>query len=136
MKELLLRALVTWAIFVPFAFANGAIRDATYKPRVGDLAAHQISTVIAVVLFLLLSYITFSSYAQGASYAQLLVAGALMVFMTIVFEFGFGRFVRGFSWSYLLRDYNLAEGRVWSLFLLAMLLSPSIIRALQEAGSK
>jgi hypothetical protein len=37
--------------------------------------------------------------------------------MTIAFEFGFGHYVAGHSWSRLLADYNLANGRVWSLFL-------------------
>lgn len=42
-----------WLVFVVIAIINAVVRNEVYKPVVGDLAAHQISTVIFVCLFLL-----------------------------------------------------------------------------------
>ena len=39
-----------WLVFVVIAIINAAVRNKVYKPVVGDLAAHQISTVIFVSL--------------------------------------------------------------------------------------
>ena len=33
--------------------------------------------------------------------------------MTLAFEFLFGHYIAGKSWSLLLADYNLAAGRLW-----------------------
>jgi apolipoprotein N-acyltransferase len=47
--------------------------------------------------------------------------------MTVIFEFGFGHYVAGHSWSHLLADYNLLAGRVWFLFLIWIALLPYVI---------
>jgi hypothetical protein len=51
--------------------------------------------------------------------------------LTILFEFGFGRYVVGDSWSTLLRAYNPGEGRVWAAVPLWTLLAPEILRRLR-----
>ncbi len=42
---------LAWFGIVILAIINGTIRELTYKPFVGDLAAHQISTVTLLILF-------------------------------------------------------------------------------------
>ena len=37
--------------------------------------------------------------------------GAAWVVLTVIFEFGFGHYVDGKSWSELLENYNLPAGR-------------------------
>jgi hypothetical protein len=53
--------------------------------------------------------------------------GLLWFVMTIIFEFIFGIFVMGNSLKNLLNDYNLVEGKTWSLFLICLFLSPTIV---------
>ena len=50
--------------------------------------------------------------------------GCGWLLFTVAFEFGFGHYVAGHSWQRLLGDYNIFDGRVWSLFLLWLLLMP------------
>ena len=57
---------------------------------------------------------------------QALGLGVLWLVMTVTFEFSFGHWVAGHSWSRLLADYDLAAGRVWILFLLWITLLPWI----------
>jgi hypothetical protein len=39
--------------------------------------------------------------------------GTLWLVLTVVFEFGFGRYVAGNSWNALLAQYNVLKGMVW-----------------------
>jgi hypothetical protein len=43
---------------------------------------------------------------------------------TIAFEFLFGHFVSGLTWSALLADYDIRRGRLWPLILLSVGLGP------------
>ena len=45
---------------------------------------------------------------------------------TIAFEFAFGHFVAGHSWSKLLSDYNIFKGRIWLLFLVWVMIMPYV----------
>ena len=47
--------------------------------------------------------------------------------MTLAFEFLFGHYVAGHSWSRLIADYNILEGRVWSLFLVWIAVLPYVV---------
>ena len=58
---------------------------------------------------------------------DLLLIGGFWVILTVLFEFVFGHYVIGNPWQKLLADYNILKGRVWSLFLLAELISPLLI---------
>lgn len=129
----LLRILAPWLLFIPVAFLNGIARQSLYKPLTGDLLAHQISTVTASAAFIALTYVMLGDRVAGLGPWQLLGIGALWVLMTMAFEFGFGHYVFGTPWERLIADYNLLAGRVWSLFLLAILFSPLIVRAVRSA---
>src|SRR5918997_1781576 len=59
--------------------------------------------------------------------------GAFWLVLTVLFEFGFGRGVDGKSWSDLLADYNLAEGRLWPLVLAWLALGPFALRRAEVA---
>jgi hypothetical protein len=42
----------------------------------------------------------------------------------MAFEFLFGHYVSGQSWSALLADYNILRGRLWSLIIVSVGLGP------------
>jgi hypothetical protein len=59
--------------------------------------------------------------------------GAIWVALSVLFEFGFGHYVEGDSWSDLLRSYDVTEGNIWVLVLLWIGAGPAIVRALAGA---
>ena len=61
------------------------------------------------------------------STSQALTIGVCWLLMTIAFEFAFGHFVAGHTWTRLLADYNLLAGRVWSLFLVWIATAPVVV---------
>lgn len=46
----MLKALGAWLLMLLLAIANGAARDLCYGQYLGELTAHQLSTIIAAVL--------------------------------------------------------------------------------------
>ncbi len=103
-----------WFPMMLLAILNGAFREALLKERYGELRAHQLSTL---TLFLLLSaYIwvlvrTWTPESPGQAWR----IGLVWLAMTLAFEFGFGRFIAGKSWSELLKEYDMISGRIWAL---------------------
>jgi hypothetical protein len=48
---MILPYIFAWFILVVAAILNGAIREAVYKNSLGELHAHQLSTLTGIILF-------------------------------------------------------------------------------------
>ena len=97
---MMLKYFFAWFGMMVLAIINGGIRDLVYKPHVGDLPAHQISTVILIIL--LAGYFRLLAAVWPIkSASQAWVIGGMWFLMTEAFEFGVGRFIEGDSWSTL-----------------------------------
>lgn len=108
---------------------NGALRDVWYKKVVGELTAHQVST-ISLIIFLGF-YIRFViEKFNPATGKQAIYIGIGWLILTIVFEFGLGLF-RGNSWQIMLSDYNIFKGRIWILIPIWTTIAPYIFYRLQ-----
>lgn len=117
--------ILWWFLFPFVGILNGVLREATYKNLVSDLFAHQISTATGIVFFGLIFYFIFRKW-KIESVKNAILIGVIWLGLTILFEFGFGHYIMGNPWEKLLHDYNIAEGRVWSLFLLWITIAPYI----------
>lgn len=102
------------------------MRQATYGRHLPELAAHQVSTVTGILLTGAVVWSVSRFWPIGTA-KEARIIGACWLMMTIAFEFGFGHYVAGHSWSRLFADYNLADGRVWSLFLAWIAVLPYLI---------
>ena len=123
--------IAAWLGGPVIGIANGTLRERAYKDRVGELAAHQLSTATAIGLF--------AGYFEALerrrplpSTRAALQVGAVWLALTIAFEFGFGHCVARTSWRELLADYDLRRGRVWPLALVWITVGPAVIRARRE----
>ena len=125
----ILKAVLSWLPMVPIAILNGIIREKGYGKQVGELAAHQISTLSGAILFGIYIW-GLGRFWPLESEARALGVGLIWLVLTVTFEFGFGRLVAGKSWSRLLQDYNPRSGRVWSLLLLWVAVAPWLFRRL------
>ncbi len=126
--------LVSWIPGVPIAIVNGILREFWYMQFLTELHAHQLSTVSFIVFFgvyvwFILKWLKLSSTQSALS------LGFTWLALTIAFEFLFGHFVMGHSWSKLFHDYNLFAGRVWVLVLIWIALAPFIFHVLQTRRS-
>jgi hypothetical protein len=121
----LYKHILWWFAFPFLAIFNAIVRELIYKKPLGDLAAHQISTLTGIILFAIVFYLIFKRW-KIESVQHTIIIGLVWLFFTILFEFGFGHYIMGNPWEKLLHDYNLAEGRVWSLFLVWITVAPYI----------
>lgn len=125
----MIKYLLAWFPMIPIAIVNGILRQYGYEKHLGELRAHQLSTLIGLLLF--------GAYIAGViglfppdSAGQAMGIGLLWLVLTIGFEFGFGRYVAGHSWNRLLSDYNLLAGRLWVLVLAWLAGAPYLFYAL------
>ncbi len=122
--EVFLYSVGIWLLLLVLAIVNAGIREAFYKPKLGDNLGHAISSIIAIGYTLIITYFFVNYIKVSVTKIDLLLIGALWLTLTVVFEFGFGHYVMGHSWRYLLADYNILKGRLWSLVLLVTFVSP------------
>ncbi len=118
-KKPLFTYLLTWLLLFVAGFVNGSLREFTYKHFVGELSAHQISTVTLILLITLIVWFVYRRRPLE-NYTQCVAIGIMWMAMTAAWEFLFGHYVIGHPWERLLHDYNLREGRVWVFALLWM----------------
>jgi len=118
--------LFAWIPMAFLAVANGFVREKGYRELVGELRAHQISTLTGVILFFAYTWLLSLRWPL-ASQGQALAIGACWCCFTIAFEIIFGRFVRRYSWRQIGADYNLLKGRLWGLLLVWLFVLPEIV---------
>jgi hypothetical protein len=119
------RAAVVWLGLVVLAIVNGAFREALLIPRMGltlGLAASSLMLSLGILA------VTFAviPWLHPSNPRQALGIGLGWLGATLVFEFGFGHYLRGKSWSELLVDYDVLRGRIWIVVLLTTALAPPI----------
>jgi len=115
--------------------ANGTLRQVVYARRLGELRAHQVSTVTLAAA--LTGYVRAVDrrwpIATGRDAALI---GAGWTASTVAFEFGFGHYVAKEPWRKLLRDYDVSAGRIWGLVLLSIAAAPALARRRRLASGE
>jgi hypothetical protein len=120
---MILKYTLAWLIMPVIGIINGLIRQYGYSNALGELRAHQVSTVTGIILFGIYVWIL-SLRCKIQSSSEAIAIGLIWLILTIGFEFLFGHYVAGYPWSRLLHDYNILEGRLWVLVLLWITIAP------------
>jgi hypothetical protein len=126
--------LAAWFVMLLVAVANGTARDLVYGPYMSELAAHQLSTAIGIVLFgaVIRQFIyRFPPSSDGHA----IFIGLLWMALTVAFEFLFFHYVGGRSWRELLSSYDIFAGRVWVLVLLWIAAAPYAFHRLRRKAT-
>jgi hypothetical protein len=117
------RALAIWAALLVVAVLNGSFRVAFLEPTLGPYAAHVASTLILSAAICLVAWLS-SNWIRPHGNRDALLVGATWLGLTVAFEFLAGHYLFGHPWGVLFADYDLLEGRIWVLVLVATFLSP------------
>lgn len=121
--------ILGWVGTAVLGVVNGATREALYADAVGEDAAGAIST--GTLLGLLAGYIwLLERHRPLADRREAVTVGVAWAALTVAFEFGFGHWVAGDSWSTLLESYDVTAGELWPLVPAAMLVGPELARRL------
>ena len=119
------RALVVWCLLLVIAILNGALRVAWLIPRLGDTWGHVVSTASLSAAIVLLAVCTIG-WMRPRTWGETWTVGAFWLGLTIAFEFLAGHYLFGRPWDALLADYNLSQGRIWIVVLVATAIAPVV----------
>lgn len=125
------RYTLAWIVLPFIGIANGAVRELGYRRLMGELAAHQVSSLTGVILFGLYTW-GLSHLWKIQSSGQAVAIGLIWLALTVSFEFLFGHYVIGHPWDRLIQDYNLLSGRLWGLVLLSITIAPYVVHKLRS----
>ncbi|MGY6275636.1 hypothetical protein [Methylomonas sp. MgM2] len=118
-----LKAGVLWAAILVLAILNGLLRERVLIPSLGSFAGFVASgAILSMCIF-------FTAFAAAPWYGPLvsrqwLWVGLFWLLLTLMFEFGFGRFAQHKSWVELLEAYCFRGGNIWPLVLVVTALAP------------
>ena len=114
-----------WLVLAAIATAGGVVRELWLVPLIGELRGHQVGTAIVASAFLYAIAVFVGR--MRLSPREALVIGAAWLLCAIAFEFGFGHYVDGLSWTRLLSDYDLSKGRLLLVLWLVVGIGPFMI---------
>jgi hypothetical protein len=120
---MLRRALLIWVALCLVAIANGTFRQYVLLPSVGAYAGHVISSVTLSLLILLVAWLSIR-WIHPTTVPEAWAVGVCWLATTVVFEFVAGHYLFHHPWSKLLADYDLRQGRIWIMVLVATLVAP------------
>lgn len=125
----LLRALAIWLLFIAAESVQGALRRLLTSPEV-DFAARQVSVIIGAIVMFAITWFCIR-WMRLRTAIEALTVGIVWVVLTLLFEISLGR-AMGLGWSRILVDYDLLNGGLMPLGLLAMALTPWAVRRLHD----
>jgi len=125
-------ALGVWFIIVVLAIVNGILRESLYNSLFDPLIARAVSSIVLIILILVIVYVSMTKSGMVFLSHETLWLGTFWLILTIIFEFMFGHFIMGNSWSALLQDYNILKGYLWPLVLLTVFISPYVVGKLTK----
>lgn len=127
---MLIKYFLFWLPMIVIAFANGTLRELVLMKQFNEFRSHQLSTITLIVLCFIYTWFVFP-FLQIRNLKQAFLAGVVWLLLTVAFEFFLGR-MSGKSWEYLFRDYDVARGRIWPLFLFLLLMMPYLTYLLRK----
>lgn len=121
----LIKLIGVWCLLAVVMIGNGIFRESLLLESFGRRNADIFSAVLGIALILGITR-PFLKPLAGRSAKELAVISVAWVAMTLVFEFVFGHWVDGKSWSELLGNYAIWRGRLWPLVLASLAVAPFI----------
>ena len=120
------RLLLTWLLLAVLMPLNGAIREFGFKRLMPDAAAEVLSVATGIAIILATTRWLFRIPAETGP-ATLAGYALVLVGLTVAYEFGIGR-AGGKSWTELLANYAIWDGKLWPLVLVALACTPWLWR--------
>jgi hypothetical protein len=120
-----------WLPLPVIAIINGIIRQLIYHQFMGNLSAHQLSTLSGLILFSIYIWLLSTKWSINSG-RQAFAMGITWLVITMFFEFIFGHYIMNNPWKVLIHDYNLLEGRLWSLILVWTVFAPYLAFRLRK----
>ncbi|WP_223897797.1 hypothetical protein [Sulfurovum sp. TSL1] len=120
-----------WFVIVILAIANAIFRETVLVSLLGQNIAMPLSGILLSLIVFIVTYLFFPLFGKNNILIYFLI-GLQWVVMTLLFEFLFGHYVIGKSWSSLLQVFNIMKGDLMILVLLVSLVSPILVAKIKN----
>lgn len=124
------RAAAVWIALVGVAIANGLLREHLLLPRLGEAVGQPLSGLLLSLAVLVAAGLSARWIGAGGT-AGWLAVGLFWVALTLLFEVGFGHWLRGIGWAELRAMFDPRTGNLMSLVVLVTLLAPLLAARLR-----
>jgi hypothetical protein len=124
------RVFTIWLLLIVAETLHGVARAIVLVPYFGDFRSRQLGVITGSLLIVVLVCL-FDRWLGARTIAARLLVGFIWLLLTLLFEFGLGHFIFGYSFERLAEDYNLLEGGLLPLGLVVLLFSPLIAAKLR-----
>ena len=128
----MIRYVFAWIPMLVIAVANGALRQLTFARFMSEQHAHQLSTIIGSACIGVFIWFIIHTWPPSSN-KQALLIGLLWGLLTVAFESFMGLVLQHLSLAQVLHEYNLLAGRVWSLFLIWLVVAPWLFFRIRQA---
>ena len=130
MKKIYFQAFGVWLLFAIITVFFGAFRELFFIPTAGLNGNLARALLLPSAFFYLIgiTYLFLKKTKAPFNNSDTIKIGIFWLAATIIFEFGFGGLVMGHPLEKLVSDYNLLEGKTWSLFLICTLIAPYVVK--------
>ncbi len=115
------RLIGVWLLLCGAMVGNGIFREAALVPTIKRTAADIVSAALGITIILVITRPFLRRAKPDAHPGRV---AAIWIGMTIAFEFLFGHYGDGKSWSELAGNYAIWRGKLWPVVLLAVPLAP------------
>jgi len=118
-----LKAATLWLAILLLAILNGTLRELALVPAFGSFAGYVASGIILSACIFLVALVAAAWY-DPLTPRQWWFIGLLWLLLTVIFEFGFGKFVQHKTWENLFAAYTFRGGNLWPIVLFVTFISP------------
>jgi len=126
-----LKASIVWFVIAIFAILNGIFRESVLISNVGPNMALPVSGITLSIIVFIVTYISFPIFGKNSALTYFLI-GLQWVLMTLLFEFMFGHYMIGKSWSDILQVFNIMKGNLFIIVLIVSLFSPLLVAKIKN----
>lgn len=130
----LFRVFLVWLLIIFVETVHGTLRQVFIAPAIGDFRARQIAVFTGIVLIFAVACF-FIGWIRAENAKRLLAVGLMWAGLTLIFEFGLGFFVFGFSSERMLEDYDVSRGGLMIFGILFMIFAPLLAAKLRRLNS-
>lgn len=129
--KIFLKASMIWFLIAIFAILNGVFRENVLISNLGQSMAVSVSGITLSMIVFIVTYLFFPLFGKQYALTYFLI-GLQWVFMTLLFEFFFGHYMMGKSWSDILQVFNIMKGDLFIIVLIVSLLSPLLVAKIKN----
>lgn len=123
---LFLKTSMIWFIIALLAIVNGIFRENVLVGMIGPNMAVPVSGITLSMIVLIVTYVSFPLFGKHHALTYFFI-GLQWVVMTLLFEFIFGHYVMGKSWSDILEVFHIMRGNLFIIVLAVSLISPLLM---------